>query len=254
MSVATELASITESRNIIRNKMVALGIAVSTDKLGDLATKLEATVDNGAVDVEIQEGGTYVIPQGWHNGSGTVSGVAGGGDYTLQSKEVTPTKAQQNVTPDQGKYGLSSVTVAPIPDNYQDVSATTAEAGDVKTGKVFIGADGNAVVGNMAVNAEAIDYSVAVDETKEYSAGYYAGLTIHGPTLDGNAAAENVLSGKTFFSDSGTKLTGTMVNNGAVDATIDGLTSDTYTIPAGYHDGTGTVTLTADIESALSDI
>ena len=45
-----------------------------------------------------------------------------------------------------------------------------------------------------------------------------------------------------------------MVNNGAVKATIDGISVTSYTIPAGYHSGKGTVTLTNDIETALAAI
>ena len=221
MSVATKIAAITDSRNVIRNKMVSMGLAVGTDKLDDLATKLAAVVDNGAVDIEIQEGDTYTIPAGYHNGSGTVSGVAGGGNYTLQSKECTPTKAQQSIVPDQGKYGLSSVTVAAIPDAYQDVSAVTATASDVKAGSIFVAADGTTTTGTMPVNA-AQTINMDVDGEETLAAGYYAGITINGPTLDGDAAAANVLSGKTFFSDSGTKLTGSMTNNGAVAGSIDG--------------------------------
>lgn len=254
MSVATKIAALTDARNTIRNKMVALGLGLATDKLAALATKLDALVDNGAVDVEVKEGETYTIPAGYHNGSGTVAGVAGGGNYTLQSKTVTPTKSEQNITPDEGKYGLSSVTVNPIPDAYQDVSGVTAAAADVKTGSVFVNSLGETVTGTMPVHATAIEDSVAVDGTKTYSAGYYAGITVEGPSLDGDAVVANVLAGKTFFSDSGTKLTGTMVNNGAVAGTIDGLTSTSYTVPAGYHDGTGTVTLTSDIEDALDAI
>ena len=56
---------------------------------------------------------------------------------------------------------------------------------------------------------------------------------------------------------SGTKITGTMANNGQISATITGLgsvTGDTqYTIPAGYTTG-GTVSLTNDIETALAAI
>ena len=45
-----------------------------------------------------------------------------------------------------------------------------------------------------------------------------------------------------------------MVNNGAVAGTIDGLITTSYTVPAGYHNGSGTVKLTDDIETALAAI
>ena len=44
-----------------------------------------------------------------------------------------------------------------------------------------------------------------------------------------------------------------MPNNGAVGGNIDGLTSTSLTIPAGYTTG-GTVSLTDDIEAALAAI
>ena len=59
------------------------------------------------------------------------------------------------------------------------------------------------------------------------------------PSLSGNAAASNVLSGKTFYSNSYTKQTGSMTNNGSVTEYVG--YGGSYTIPEGYHDGTGTV-------------
>ena len=56
----------------------------------------------------------------------------------------------------------------------------------------------------------------------------------------GNAQPADVLSGKTFSNASGIDKTGTMVNRGAVSETIAG--GQTYTIPVGYHNGSGTVT------------
>lgn len=179
MSVATEFTRIQNARNSIRTTMVGWGAAVGTDILPDLATKLGAIENKGAVDAEVREGETYTIPAGYHNGSGTVAGVAGGGNYTLQTKTVTPTKTEQNITPDEGKYGLSAVTVAPIPDNFQDVSGTTATAADVLANKTFIDAEGNSAVGTMANNGAISQTLDAMTQTSvTIPAGYNSGGSV----------------------------------------------------------------------------
>jgi len=179
MSIATEISRIQTDRNTIRAKLTELGLAQSADNLDKLATAVEGIENRGAVSATVQEGDTYTIPKGYHNGSGTVSGVAGGGNYGLQSKTVTPTKLQQNVTPDSGYYGLSDVTVAPIPESYADVSAVTAAAGDVLTGKVFVDAKGKATTGTMPNNGEmakTIDGLTAASVS--IPAGYTSGGTV----------------------------------------------------------------------------
>ena len=80
MSVATEISRIHTARNTIRAKAVELGIGTSVDTLDKLATEIEGIENRGAVSAQVQEGDTYTIPKGYHNGSGTVSGVAGGGN------------------------------------------------------------------------------------------------------------------------------------------------------------------------------
>lgn len=67
---------------------------------------------------------------------------------------------------------------------------------------------------------------------------YNAGVTA---TKVGNATVAQVLSGKTFTNSSGVGLTGTMANKGAVTGSIT-TSGGTYTIPAGYHNGSGKVT------------
>ena len=62
----------------------------------------------------------------------------------------------------------------------------------------------------------------------------------------GTAGAANVLSGKTFSSSAGLGLTGTMANNGAVNITPG---TSAQTIPAGYHNGTGSVAGETDLVS-----
>jgi hypothetical protein len=69
---------------------------------------------------------------------------------------------------------------------------------------------------------------------------------------DVTAIASHVLAGDIFVDAEGTPIAGTMHQNGAVNGTIDGLTVTSYTIPEGYHNGGGTVSLTSDIEDALA--
>lgn len=179
MSIATEISRIQSARNKLRTKAVGLGIGTSTDNLTQLADEFDGIVNRGAVSAQVQEGDTYTIPAGWHNGSGTVSGVSGGGNYTLQTKSVTPTKSQQSIAPDTGYYGLSAVTVGAIPAAYQDVSSVTAEAGDVLANKIIVDDEGNVVPGTMPNNGTAagtIDGITAQSYT--IAAGYYAGGTV----------------------------------------------------------------------------
>lgn len=193
MSVQNEIARLQTARNTLRTKGVELGITTGTAKIDVIAEAFDGITNRGAVSATVTEGDTYTIPAGYHNGAGTVSGVSGGGNYSLQSKEVTPTKKQQSITPDSGYYGLSDVVVKAIPDNFQDVSSVTAVAEDVLANKIIVAKDGTVTAGSM-------------------------------------------------------------VNNGAVTGSIDGLNTASYTIPKGYHSGAGIVSLTNDIEEALATI
>lgn len=290
MSIATEISRIQANKNTIRAKLVELGMATSTDNLDTLAAAIDDLINQGAVSVTVQEGDTYTIPAGYHNGSGTVSGVGGGGSYNLQSKAATPTKKQQSITPDSGYYGLSDVTIAAIPDAYQDVSSVTAAAGDVLTGKIYVTADGTVTTGTMANNGAVSQTLTATTISYTIPKGYHSGtgkvqivleeksvtptkssqtvtpttgkvlskVTVAAipaeyiTTSDADAVAADILAGKTAYVD-GSKVTGSMANNGAISKTIDGLTSTSASIPAGYTSG-GTVSLTGDIEEALAAI
>lgn len=179
MSTQTEITRLQTARNKIRTWLVGLGLATSTDKLDALATTIAAIKNQGAVDAQVKEGESYTIPKGYHNGGGSVKGVGGGGNYTLQAKTVTPSKQQQSVSSDDGYYGLSSVTVLPIPSNYNDTSNVTASAADVLSPKIIVGADGAEVAGTMANNGT---LSATIDGLTQtsytLSAGYYAGGTV----------------------------------------------------------------------------
>ena len=290
MSISTELTRLQTARNKLRTKLIALGLVTATAKLDDCATAVDGITNQGAVSATVQEGDTFTIPAGYHNGSGTVSGVAGGGNYKLQSKTVAPTKAQQAVTPDSGYYGLSDVTVSAIADAYQDVSSVTATAADTLTGKVFVTSDGTVTTGTMANNGAVTKVLDAATTSYTIPKGYHSGAgkvsvtvetkevtptktaqeivpstgkllskvsvaaipAVYVDTSDADAVAANILDSKTAYVN-GAKVVGTMPNNGSVTTSMDGLTTTSVTIPAGYTSG-GTVSLTSDIEDALAAI
>ena len=108
--------------------------------------------------------------------------------------------------PHVNKVGLADGTIL------IDLTADTAVASDVQSGKYFHLASGERVQGSCTYDAD---------------------------TSDANAAAAEILSGKTAYVN-GNKITGSMPNRGAVTGVIATKTG-TYTVPAGYHDGLGSV-------------
>lgn len=225
----------------------------------------------------------YDIPRGYHSGEGYVK-------IDTEEKSATPSTSSQSVTPSSGKV-LSKVTVNAIPAQYKDVSGTDALAVHVLDGKLFVSEDSESRVGTMPNRGEVKKVLSAADTVWEIPEGYHNGegdvqiiteeRTVtpskSSQTITANegkviskvtvgaisstwfdvsgvtAAAANVLSGKYFVTAAGVKTQGTMANNGAISKTINALTTTSASIPAGYTSG-GTVSLTADLETALKAI
>lgn len=75
--------------------------------------------------------------------------------------------------------------------------------------------------------------------------------TYDADTSDANATASEILSTKTAYVN-GSKINGSMTNNGAVTGTIDEV-DDIYVVPSGYHDGSGTVQIDSTEQSKIID-
>lgn len=105
-------------------------------------------------------------------------------------------------------------------DTLIDLTADTIVADKLLKGYTAHGADGEVINGSCTYDAN---------------------------TQDATATAAEILVGKTAY-NKGNKVTGNMKNNGAVSGAItakDGV----YTVPQGYHDGSGKVQI-ADTEKA----
>lgn len=103
-----------------------------------------------------------------------------------------------------------------------DLTADTVTADKILKGYTSHGADGEPITGACTYDAD---------------------------TQDATATGAEILSGKTAY-NKGVKITGTMKNNGAVSGTIS--TKDgTYTVPQGYHDGSGKVGISSTEKSKL---
>lgn len=90
---------------------------------------------------------------------------------------------------------------------------------------------------------------------KDFTAHDKSGATITGTctfdsdTQDATAAVAEILLGKTAYAR-GSKITGTMPNNGKANGVITTV-SGKYTIPQGYHDGSGGVTIDSDEQAKI---
>lgn len=125
----------------------------------------------------------------------------------LQTKTVTPTKSQQNVSPDSGYDGLSGVTVNAIPDNYV-----------IPTGTVNIMTNGTHDVSGKASVVVAVPSSQPTLNAPTIAINDKT-LTITNPASNGNfvtkfkvfsngtALTEAVIKGSTTTVDLSTLLT-----------------------------------------------
>lgn len=101
--------------------------------------------------------------------------------------------------------------------------------------------DGNVLIDLTADTVTSADLAKGVTAHDKSGAIITGTNTYDSDTSEDTAAVAEILEGKTAHAR-GSQLTGTMKNNGAVTGTISAI-DDEYTIPIGYHDGSGKVSI-----------
>lgn len=111
------------------------------------------------------------------------------------------------------------------------------------------------VLGDEVLIDLTADTVTAADLKSGVTAHDKSGATITGTntadaaTSDATAGAAEILNGKTAYVK-GSKVTGTMKNKGAVSGTISTV-GGAYSIPVGYHDGSGKVTINSTEQAKI---
>ena len=128
----------------------------------------------------------------------------------------------------------------------------TATAADILSGKTGI-VKGAVVTGSMANNG-AVTKSLSAGGSYNIPAGFHNGSgKVSAATLasqtSGDATAAQILSGKKAWVN-GSQITGSMTDRGAVSQTL--AVNGTYTIPAGYHNGSGKVSQSLTTKAAAT--
>lgn len=101
---------------------------------------------------------------------------------------------------------------------------------------------GNTVLIDLTSDTiEAADLAYGVTAHDKSGAAITGSNTYDSDTTDADATAAEILYGKTAYVNKN-KLTGSMPNRGAVTGTISTKAGE-YSIQAGYHDGSGTVSI-----------
>lgn len=162
--------------------------------------------------------------------------------YKLGTREggVNPTgnAVEANVLKDKTFSNASGINkIGTMPDNSTTTSNGTVPGINSSYPNIPIRPGSNL---QMGVNTDGVK-QLALEPPQGYYPG--GGSSYIGVDADdlGDAVASDVVSGKTFTSESGIEVVGTMPNNGAVSPSALS-PNGSYTIPEGYHNGNGVVT------------
>ena len=234
-------------------------------------TKITGTIPNrGAVSKALNCGESYTVPNGYHNGSGTVTAnslasqtsatatadkILSGETAWVNGTKITGTipvyrasdegetlivKVGETYVLPSGYYEDNALIIENDKRDFITGTATVDDVLDTKT----IAIDGELVTGTIPTIPMTSMASLRAGDSRNHPSGYYQNeFTISAISLEdqtqGTAVANDIISDKTAWVN-GIMVTGTMPNRAAVNESLN--CGESYTVPNGYHNGSGTIT------------
>ena len=226
--------------------------------------------NRGAVSKALNCGESYTVPNGYHNGSGTVTAnslasqtsatatadkILSGETAWVNGTKVTGTipvyrasdegetlivKVGETYVLPSGYYEDNALIIENDKRDFITGTATVDDVLDTKT----IAIDGELVTGTIPTIPMTSMASLRAGDSRNHPSGYYPNeFTISAISLEdqtqGTAVANDIISDKTAWVN-GIMVTGTMPNRAAVNESLN--CGESYTVPNGYHNGSGTIT------------
>ena len=257
MSVNSKLTAIADKIRSLVGLSEKMGLDAMSSNLGEAVNECDTQADlitqiRTALAEKAAGGGGVELPDIAEEDLGTASDLAEGKQLIGADGEVITGSVTRYTNDDTYTFigtevgqGLNNkVGIWRTTDKAEMMDAGTsyglyaegsnfgdAGPGDVRAGKTFTSKEGLKITGTLEVGVQL-------------------------PTIaqDMLGTAEDLVQDKQLIGSDGTVVTGKMPDRGDVQVKIDGLTTTSYTIPAGRHNGSGTVSLTNDIENALAAI